>query len=33
MLIYDTTGIEAYVAENNDTFLNRIIRQVVFAQV
>ena len=28
MLIYDTTGIETYVAENNDKFLNKIIRQV-----
>ncbi|MPW26130.1 hypothetical protein GC105_10045 [Alkalibaculum sp. M08DMB] len=28
MLIYDTTGIEAFVTENNDKFLNSIIRRV-----
>ena len=28
MLIYDTTGIEPYVTENNDKFLNKVIRQV-----
>lgn len=28
MLIYDTTGVEAFVTENNDKFLNSIIRRV-----
>ena len=28
MLLFDTSGIEAYVTENNPKYANRIIRQL-----